>query len=247
MNYSLIATITLNHEYVNGACDWFEAIPSAETEKILQQEQLISKINGNTIFILGDSDAHVNKTMEFFFCVRIKNQNVGAATLFEENDTSELPVYTLFGEGITENQKTNLLADKIKLPFFKTKTCFGVDIKFLASNENQVFNVLLKTKSVYWRYRFLNSSLESTEKLEITENQNHNVTFYGSREDDTYVFTSENKLPLRLVPEYQFHLKNRVTNKDLFGCLPNLDTRFLRFIQRADGSRDLAVEFFFNH
>ena len=34
MNYSLIASITLNHEYVNGACDWFEATPSAETKKI---------------------------------------------------------------------------------------------------------------------------------------------------------------------------------------------------------------------
>jgi hypothetical protein len=247
MNYSLIATITLNHEYVNGTCDWAEIIPSAETEKFLQQEQLIAKINGNTIFILGDPDAHKNATMEFFFCVRIKNQNVGTATLFNEHDDSKPPVYTLFGSGITADQKADLIADKIKYPFFKTKTCFGIDLKLLVSGNNQNFIVLLKSKSVYWRYRFPSSKLEPTETLEITEENGIDVQFHGSSDDDTYVFTSLNALPLRLNPEYQFHLKDKVSKKDLFGCLPNLDTRYLKSFQRADGSKDLAVEYFFNH
>lgn len=247
MNYAVIASVILNHEYVNGACDWADVIPSAETKMFLQQEQLIAKINGNTILILGDPTEHVNAVMEFFFCVRIKNQNVGTATLFENLNGLRPPVYTLFGKNITDDEKTNLLAGKIKYPFFKTNTCFGINLKLKVSDENQVFNVFLKTKSVYWRYRFLNSNLESTDKLEITEKQGRNVAFDGSIEGDSYVFTSQNKLPLRLVPEYQFHLKNKVSNKDLFGCLPNLDTRFLRSFQRTDGSKDLVVEFFFNH
>lgn len=247
MNYSIIATIILNHEYVNGTCDWAEITPSAETKKLLQQEQLITKINGNTMFILGDPNEHVNAIMEFFFCVRIKNQNVGTATLFEDRNDLTPPVYTLFGKNITDNQKTNLLADKIKYPFFKTKTCFGIDLKLLVSNENQVFEVNLKSKHVYWRYRFQNSSLESTEKFEIIDKKGHNVTFYGSKEDDTYVFTSQSALPLSLFPMYKFHLKNKESGKEPFGCLPNLDTRFLRSFRKNDGSKDLAVEFFFNH
>lgn len=247
MNYSQIATITLNHEYVNGTCDWAEVTLSTETEKLLLQEQLIAKIYGNTIFILGDPRAHTNEAMEFFFCVRIKNQNVGTATLFEEHDNSQPPVYTLYGKGITNDLKNNSLADKIRYPFFKTKTSFGIDLKLLVGNENQTFSVLLKSKSVYWRYRFLKSILESPEKLEITEKLGSNVTFLGSMEDNTYVFTSQDALPLRLIPEYQFHLKNKDSKKDLFGCLPNLDTQFLRFFQKPDGSKDLAVEFFFNH
>ncbi|MBO4829912.1 MAG: hypothetical protein J5534_10880 [Fibrobacter sp.] len=247
MNYSIIASIILNHEYVNGTCDWAEIIPSDETKKLLQQEQLLTKINGNTILILGNPDEHINATMEFFFCVRIKNQNVGTATLFEEHDESRPFVYTLFGKGVTDSEKTDLLANKIKYPFFKTKTCFGIDLKLLVNKDNQVFNIQLKSKSVYWRYRFQNSILESTDKLEITDKQGHNVAFYGLKENDTYVFTSLNALPLRLVPLYQFHLKNKDSGKDLFGCLPNLDTRHLRFFQRTSNSKDLAVEFFFNH
>ena len=247
MNYSQIATIILNHDYVNGPCDWAEIIPSAETKKFLEQEQLIVKINGNTILILGDPSERTNATMEFFFCVRIKNQNVGTATSFEEHDGSNPPVYTLFGTGITDDQKSNLLANKIKFPFFKTKTCFGIDLKLLVSNENQTFDILLKSKQVYWRYRFPTSKLEPTETLEITEENCNNVQFYGSTEDDTYVFTSQKPLPLRLVPKYQFHLKDKVSKKDLFGCLPSLDTRYLKFFKRANGSKDLAVEYFFNH
>ena len=247
MNYSIIASIVLNHEYVNGTCDWAEIIPSDETKKLLQQEQLLAKINGNTIFILGNPDEHINATMEFFFCVRIKNQNVGTATLFEEHDESRPFVYTLFGKGVADSEKADLLADKIKYPFFKTKTCFGIDLKFLVNKETQVFNIQLKSKSVYWRYRFQISDLESTEKLEIIDKQGNNVTFYGSAEDDTYVFTSQNTLPLRLIPIYKFHLKNKDSGKEPFGCLPNLDTRHLRFFQRTSNSKDLAVEFFFNH
>lgn len=247
MNYSQIATITLEHDYVNAPCDWAEIIPSAETQKFLEQEQLIAKTNGNTVLILGDTDERIGATMEFFFCVRIKNQNVGTATLFEELDASTPPVYTEFGDGITDEQQTKLSADKITYPFFKTKTCFGIHLMLLVSNENQLFNVRLKSKSVYWRYRFLKSSFDSLNNLEITEKTDSNVIFQGSAEGDTYVFTSQDPLPLSLAPEYHFHLKDKESKKDLFGCLPNLDTRYLKFFQRTSDSKDLAVEYFFNH
>lgn len=272
MNYSSITTITLNHKYANVPCDWAEIIPSDETKKFLQQEQLIAKINGNTIFILGDSKEHANEVMEFFFCVRIKNQNVGTATLHKKtvtpkkepttppketeashkktSDEPKPPVYALFGRDIPDNQKINLLADKIKYPFFKTNTCFGIDLKLLVREGNQAFHITLKSISAYWRYRFPKSICESIKNLEIinktdSNNPKSNVIFHSSTEGNTYVFTSQNPLPLSLAPEYHFHLRDKESKKDLFGCLPNLDTRYL--IKKDKDSKDLRVEYFFNH
>lgn len=256
MKYDSIATITLNHEYVNAPCDWAEIIPSDETKKFLQQEQLIVKINGNTIFILGDRDAHINAIMEFFFCVRIKNQNVGTATSHKKHDEEKPPVYALFGDNIKAHQKKSLITDKAKYPFFKTKTCFGIDLKLLVIDNTQTFDITLKSQSAYWRYRFLKSSIESIKDLEIIDKSENNETesdvkFHCSAEDDTYVFKSQNKLPLSLAPKHHFHLIHKNSKKDLFGCLPNLDTRYLKSTQikssQKDKLNDLTVEYFFNH
>lgn len=239
MNFGRWIDVLVEHEYFGGRCADFCFLPDADTKKMLADERVLMRETAWGFRLAFSNDDCDGK---FVFWAQTNRHELWSVSAFDSKGANEIPIAHFDKKGLRWNSclESDLLKS-MKLP----KPMFGLEIVVCPEMRNSCLVIPLKTRRLRWRYCVLGYSKKDSIEVVSVRGKDENVSFDAKEMDlNSVMFTSHERIPLRLGAPPRFQLREKKTSKPIIKCLPNMDARSLAMASLDEGKFELVAETF---
>jgi len=242
MEYVRIVDVSLCHEYYNGSSCGFNVVPSTETAKILEREQILCRIYDGKVRLM--SVGAVAEKITLFFYVKPTIAEIWNVTNFDGIAHDEFPTAVVSSiRGVYfEGRKKDSMPELQR----KFGVIFALEI-CLDLNEPLICTVKVPTRKMRWCYCV--SGVYADRDLFISDSSKTDdpVMFDCVEKSSRFsLYISKCEIPIVSGAPSRFQLLDSATSKVLIKSLPNASGKTLAKTRLCDGSRAIVAECFVN-
>lgn len=243
MEYIRIVDVSLCHEYYNGSSCGFNVVPSTETAKILEREQILCRIYDGKVRLMSVAGAVAEK-MTLLFYVKPSIAEIWNVTNFDGIAHDEFPTAVVScSKGVLfEGRKKNTMPELQRM--------FGVVFALeLHLEPNKVLECTVKipTKKMRWCYCVSGIFAERDLLISDSSKTDEPVKFDCVEKSPRFsLYISRKEIPIVSGAPPRFQLLDSATSKVLMKTLPNASGKTLAKASLDDGTTAIVAECFVN-
>jgi hypothetical protein len=242
MEYVRIVDVSLCHEYYNGSSCGFNVVPSTETAKILEREQILCRIYDGKVRLM--SVGAVAEKMTLFFYVKPTIAEIWNVTNFDGIAHDEFPT------AVVSRKKGTYFEGRKKDSMPELQRMFGVVFALelhLEPDEILECVVNVPTKKLRWCYCVSGVFAERDLFISDSSKTDDPVVFDCVEKSPRFsLYISRKEIPIVSGAPSRFRLLDSATSKVLMKTLPNASGKTLAKASLDDGTSAIVAECFVN-